>query len=146
MRFLGGPRSPALTREGLGWIIEAEREHGYGLWATILRAGGAFIGRCGLIVQDVEGVTEHEIAYQLGREWWGKGYATEAAAGIRDHARSRLGFDRLVSLIDPENAASKAVALRIGMQHERDLTFEGRPTSLFSLQNRGQAPILQGSA
>jgi len=83
---------------------------------------------------------------RLGREWWGKGYATEAAAGIRDHARSRLGFDRLVSLIDPENAASKAVALRIGMQHERDLTFAGRPTSLFALQNRGQAPILQGSA
>ncbi len=36
MRFLGGPRRPALTRERLGWIIEAGREHGYGLWATTL--------------------------------------------------------------------------------------------------------------
>ena len=75
---------------------------------------------------------EHEIAYLLGSEWWGSGYATEAAAAIRDHARSQLGFDRLISLIDPENLASKAVALRIGMHHERDLIFEGHPTSLFA--------------
>ena len=133
MRFLGGPRSRALTRERLGWIIEAEREHGYGLWATTLRADATLIGRCGLIVQDVDGVTEHEIAYLLGRGWWGNGYATEAVAAIRDHARSQLGLGRLISLIDPENTPSKAVALRIGMQHERDLTFEGRPTSLFAL-------------
>ena len=35
--------------------------------------------------------------------------------------------------IDPKNAASKAVALRIGMHHERDLIFEGHPTELFAL-------------
>jgi len=96
-------------------------------------------------VQDVD-AAEHEIACLLGRKWWGKGHATDATAAIRDHARSRLGFDRLISLIDPENVPSKGVARRIGMHHERDLTFEGRPTSLFSLQNRGLSPILQGSA
>ena len=86
-----------------------------------------------ILVQDVEGAREHEIAYLLGSEWWGKGYATEAAAAIRDHARSQLGFDRLISLIDPENTASQAVALRIGMHHERDLIFENHLTSLFAL-------------
>jgi RimJ/RimL family protein N-acetyltransferase len=79
--------------------------------------------------------TEHEIAYLLGSQWWGRGYATEAAAAIRDHARAQLGRGRLISLIDPENAASKAVATRIGMHHERDLTFEGHPTMLFSCNN-----------
>jgi [ribosomal protein S5]-alanine N-acetyltransferase len=91
------------------------------------------VGRCGILVQDVEGAREHEIAYLLGSQWWGRGYATEAAAAIRDHARGTLGLDRLISLIAPENTPSKAVALRIGMWHERDLTFEGRPTSLFAL-------------
>ncbi len=44
----------------------------------------------------------------------------------------------------PDNVASQAVARRIGMHHERDLTFEGRPTSLFALQQRGQTPMLHG--
>jgi ribosomal-protein-alanine N-acetyltransferase len=135
MRFLGGPRSLEATRTRLGWIIAAHREQGFGLWATTLRADGTLVGRCGLIVQDVEGQIEHEIAYLLGSQWWGRGYATEAAAAIRDHARGTLGLDRLISLIDPENVASQAVALRIGMHHERDLIFEGRPTSLFGCRD-----------
>jgi RimJ/RimL family protein N-acetyltransferase len=132
MRFLGGPRSRARTGETLGWIIEAEREQGFGLWATTLRADGTLIGRCGILVQDVEGETEHEIAYLLGSQWWGRGYATEAAAAIRDYARAELGLDRMISLIDPENTPSQAVARRIGMEHERDIVFEGRPTSVFA--------------
>src|SRR3954447_670009 len=132
-RFLGGTRTREDTRARLGWMIAATEEQGFGLWATTLRADGTLVGRCGILVQDVGGVREHEIAYLLGSEWWGKGYATEAAAAIRDHARSRLGFDRLISLIDPENIASQAVALRIGMHHERDLIFGGRPTALFEL-------------
>src|SRR5207342_3733293 len=92
MRFLGGPRTLEETRTGLGWIIAAHDEQGFSLWATTLRADGTLIGRCGLLVQDVEGATEHEIAYLLGSAWWGKGYATEAAAAIRDHVRARLGF------------------------------------------------------
>jgi hypothetical protein len=104
------------------------------------------LSRCGILVQDVEGATEHEIAYLLGSGWWGKGYATEAAAAIRDHARSELGLDRLISLIDPGNVASQAVARRIGMHHERDLVFEERQTSLFALENRCQAPVFQAGA
>jgi RimJ/RimL family protein N-acetyltransferase len=135
MRFLGGPRTREDTRGRLGWMIAAHREQGFGLWATTLRADGILIGRCGILVQDVEGASEHEIAYLLGSQWWGRGYATEAAAAIRDHARTRLGFERLISLIDAENAPSQAVARRIGMQHERNLLFEGRPTMLFSCNN-----------
>jgi ribosomal-protein-alanine N-acetyltransferase len=135
MQFLGGPRTREDTRTRLGWMIAAHRKQGYGLWATTLRADGTLIGRCGILVQDVEGTQEYEIAYLLGSEWWGNGYATEAAAAIRDYARSNLGFDRLISLIDPENIASRAVALRIGMHHECDLIFEDRPTSLFAWKN-----------
>jgi hypothetical protein len=69
-----------------------------------------------------------------------------AAAAIRDHARSELGLDRLISLIDPGNVASQAVARRIGMHHERDLVFEERQTSLFALENRCQAPVFQAGA
>jgi ribosomal-protein-alanine N-acetyltransferase len=146
MRFLGGPRTRDATRTRLGWIIAAHREQGFGLWATTLREDGTLIGRCGILIQDVEGARESEIAYLLGSRWWGHGYATEAAAAIRDYAQSQLGFERLISLIDPDNVASQAVAKRVGMLHERDLEFEGRPTSLFALQQRGQTPMVHGHA
>ncbi|MGH3140544.1 MAG: GNAT family N-acetyltransferase [Gaiellales bacterium] len=134
MRFLGGARTRDATRTGLEWMIAAHRDQGFGLWATTLRDEKTLIGRCGILAQDVERARENEIAYLLGSEWWGRGYATEAATAIRDHARSQLGFERLISLIDPKNVASQAVATRIGMHHERDLVFEGRPTSLFALR------------
>ena len=133
MRFLGGPRTLEATRTGLGWIIAAHREQGFGLWATTLRADAT-----------LDRPLRHPRPGRRGRDrardrlpprlasGGGTGYATEAAAAIRDHARSQLGLDRLISLIDPENVASQAVALRIGMRHERDLIFEGRPTSLFA--------------
>jgi ribosomal-protein-alanine N-acetyltransferase len=132
MRFLGGPRTRETTRTGLEWIVAVHREQGFGLWATTLLESGTLIGRCGILVQDIEGTRENEIAYLLGSEWWGHGYATEATTAIRDHAQSQLGFQRLISLIHPDNVASQAVATRIGMHHERDLLFEGRLTSLFS--------------
>ena len=132
-RFLGGPRTREDTRTRLGLDDRGHRRAG--IWPvgddSPRRRNAHRPVR--ILVQDVEGTPGHEIAYLLGSEWWGSGYATEAAAAIRDHARARLGFDRLISLIDPENAASKAVALRIGMHHERDLVFEGHPTALFAL-------------
>ena len=48
---------------------------------------------------------------------------------------ARLVLRPLQELIHPDNVASQAVATRIGMRHERDLVFEGRPTSLFSCNN-----------
>jgi RimJ/RimL family protein N-acetyltransferase len=146
MRFLGGVRTREATQSRLEWMVATHRQQGFGLWATTLREEGTLIGRCGILVQDVEGATEHEIAYLLGSAWWGKGYATEAAAAIRDHARSELGLDRLISLINPENTPSQAVARRIGMNHERDLVFEGRLTSLYALEKRCLAPIFQRPA
>jgi len=60
-----------------------------------------------------------------------------------DALASQLGFQRLISLIHPDNVASQAVATRIGMRHERDLVFEGRPTSLFSCNIGGLTPMLR---
>src|SRR4051812_10412098 len=47
-----------------------------------------------------------ELGWALSRAYWGRGYATEAAAAIRDWAFERPNFDRLVSLISPENVRS----------------------------------------
>src|SRR5215218_8516337 len=110
--FPDGIRTHAQTRAELEWIIDVYYgRYGYGLWATVLKETGAFIGRCGLLPWEIDGRTEVEVAYLLDREHWGRGLATEAARAIVQHAFATLPVDRLICLIDPGNEASRRVAL-----------------------------------
>jgi RimJ/RimL family protein N-acetyltransferase len=63
---------------------------------------------------DAGGHAQPELGWALIRSHWGRGYATEAAAAIRDWAYESRAFDRLVSLIAPDNVRSKRVAERLG--------------------------------
>jgi [ribosomal protein S5]-alanine N-acetyltransferase len=56
-----------------------------------------------------------EIVYSLVPAAWGKGYATEAARAVVDYALGPLGLPQVMAEIDAENAASVAVAKRLGM-------------------------------
>lgn len=56
-----------------------------------------------------------EVGWMLARPEWGKGYATEAALAASEYGFGELGLDRLISLVYVENAASAAVAERLGM-------------------------------
>ena len=63
------------------------------------------------------------MGYLLGKDWWGHGYATEAASAAMDWGFREVGFDDLISLIFPENVRSIAVATRLGesLRGETDL-------------------------
>ena len=114
--FPDGTRTYEQTREELDWIIEVYYgRYGYGLWATVLRETGAFIGRCGLLPWEIDGRTEVEVAYLLDPRHWGRGLATEAARAIADHAFATLPVERLICMVDPENTASRNVAVKVGM-------------------------------
>lgn len=68
-----------------------------------------------------EGVTAQqediEIGWHLHPDAWGSGFATEAARALIDHAHA-AGLRRLVAVTHPDNAASQAVARRLGMEHQ----------------------------
>jgi RimJ/RimL family protein N-acetyltransferase len=123
MRYVGDRRVPTLQetwRAVAGWIGHWALR-GYGMWAVQERENGAVVGRAGIInPADWPGP---EVGYLLGRAWWGRGYATEAAAAAMDWGFTTIGFERLISLIDPANAASIAVAERLGetLDGETDL-------------------------
>ncbi len=95
---------------------------GFGLWAMILNSTGELIGDCGLVRQSVDGVDEIEIGYHVRRDLWGRGYATEAAHACRDYGFANLAVDRLISLIRPENLASRRVAEKNGMTIWKEVT------------------------
>jgi len=123
MRYVGDRRVPTLQetwRSVAGWIGHWALR-GYGQWAIEERASGRFIGRAGIInPADWPGP---EVGYLLGRPWWGRGYATEAASAAMSWGFEHIGFDELISLIDPANQASIAVATRLGesLRGETDL-------------------------
>jgi len=131
--FPDGTLTRAETLEEIEWFLHGHPEHPQlGLWATIHRPSGRFIGRCGLLPWTIEGRFEVEVAYLLARPFWGHGLATEAASAIVRHAFDRLGYSRLVCLIDPANAPSIRVAERIGMRLEREMEDDGGPFLLYS--------------
>ncbi len=88
---------------------------GHGLWAMILKSTRELIGDCGLVKQSVDGVEEVEIGYHVRRDLWGQGFASAAARACRDYGFANLKVDRLISLIRPENLASRRVAEKNGM-------------------------------
>src|SRR5262249_4011706 len=133
--FPEGVLSREETQEELEWFLNGHPERSeLGLWATIHRATGVFIGRCGLLPWDIDGVAEVEVAYLIDPEYQGQGLATEAAAGVRDHAFDALGLERLICLITPGNDASAKVAEKIGMRFEREGSDDEGPYLLYSCE------------
>ena len=134
--FPDGVRTHEETRDELQWIIDVYyARYGYGLWATVAKETGAFIGRCGLLPWEIEGKTEVEVAYLLDKTYWRRGLATEAAAAIVDYAFATLPVDRLICMVDPENEASRGVAIKVGMTMLwEDYVDEYGPAHVYAIQ------------
>lgn len=110
------------------WIEHNQKRYeryGHGLWAVILRGEEKFIGDCGLVIQEVDGVEELEVGYHFNRKCWGRGFATEAARACMDYAFNRLGRRRIISMIRPENTSSRRVAERNGLKIEKEIFWRG---------------------
>lgn len=116
------PRTRAETQEELEWFLNGHPQHPkLGLWATVLKENGKFIGRCGLLPWTIDGQDEVEVAYTIARDYWGRGLATEIARGIVQYAFGTLGLTRLICLPEPGNIGSQKVAEKIGMRLEKKL-------------------------
>jgi RimJ/RimL family protein N-acetyltransferase len=151
MRYLGDGRT--LTREeterSVRRMIEGWEADGFGLFTTVRKEDEAVIGRIGLILwnpetwqttrADSDGPKELEVGYTLGRTFWGRGYATEAASAARDFAVERLAARRLIALIIFGNTASENVARKLGFGYERDIRFGRRDAQLYALET-GNGP------
>lgn len=104
------------SRAVLKKILASYEDPGYSLLAVERKSDGRHIGQIGLLHwDDVDAREDVEVAYMLLAQYWGAGYATEAARACRDWAFEHLGADRVVSFIDVNNAPSIAVAQRNAM-------------------------------
>ncbi|MEG1609099.1 MAG: GNAT family N-acetyltransferase [Clostridia bacterium] len=90
--------------------------YGIGWLAVILKETGEFVGQCGLTMQDCDGKNVVEVGYMFNKNFWGHGYATEAAIACKNFAFERLDIDEVYSIIRDNNYASQNVAKRNGMK------------------------------
>lgn len=99
--------------------------HGFGLWAMVLRDGGAPIGICGILRRpELDGP---ELGYALLTRHTRRGYAREAITTTLAHARGPLGLTRLHALTALENPASIALLQEAGFREERIVDLPGYP-------------------
>jgi RimJ/RimL family protein N-acetyltransferase len=132
--FPDGTLSREATREELEWFLDGHPKHPeLGLWATIHKETGQFLGRCGLLPWMIDGRFEVEVAYMIAKTHWGEGLGTEAAQAVLDYGFANLGLKRLICLISHGNAASIRVAEKIGMHFEREGEDEMGPFLLYAV-------------
>jgi len=99
-----------------GPIASYER-NGFGLYLVELRESHAPIGMCGLIKR--EELPEPDIGFAFLPDFWGKGFAFEAAAAVLQEARERFGLKRILAITSLDNDASIKLLERLGFRFER---------------------------
>ncbi|MFF1381562.1 GNAT family N-acetyltransferase [Streptomyces sp. NPDC058308] len=105
------------------WEEEWDDE-GFGLFAVELLASGELVGFTGLSVPEFlpEVASEVAISWRLGSQFWGQGYASEAAQATLEFALQDRGLDRVISIDRLDNQASENVIRKLGMAPERETT------------------------
>lgn len=135
VRYIGNgqTRDKQGAMEFLYWVYRSYKQNpNLGLRVLVRKADQKLVGHAGLVPQIINGTEELEIGYWIAREFWGKGYATEAAAALKEYGRQQLGNERFISLIQPENIGSRKVAERIGMELEEEVIMAGREVCIYS--------------
>ena len=135
-RYLGGNRTHADLGASRAWLARlAERNAalpvGLGLWAVTIPDGDRPIGL--FVLAPLDGGPEIEIGYHLGRDWWGRGYATELARGGLRYGFERLGLPRIVGVTFPENVASRRVLTKVGLRPAGRGRYYGHDLDYFAL-------------
>ncbi|KOX17389.1 MULTISPECIES: GNAT family N-acetyltransferase [unclassified Streptomyces] len=125
MRWIGdgSVRDLEETAEDIERYEEEWDEEGFGPFAVELLASGELIGFAGLSVPEHLPGMAHEVGidWRLGRQFWGQGYASEAAHAVLEWALQDRGLDRVVAVTHIGNGAAENVLAKLGMEAERDL-------------------------
>ncbi len=125
----GREQTAAFLKKTLGWKSAGLPS----LFAVIVREHSKLIGYCGFFHQEIDETNEIEIAYRFHPDYWGRGLATEAARSVRDHAFRDLKLSRVISLIHPDNRASRRIAEKNAMKVDKKTVHRGFPTLVFAI-------------
>jgi RimJ/RimL family protein N-acetyltransferase len=143
MRFLGDgkPMTPMEVWRQMATFMGHWYFRGYGIWAVEEKKTGRLVGRIGFM--NPAGWPGFELGWTLGRDSWGKGYATEGARRALEYAFTEMDRDHVISLIAPENLASIRVAERLGEKVEGNTHVMSRDVLIYGISHEEWKSIAQ---
>ena len=105
---------------------------GFGLYLTELKEDGAPIGICGLLQRET--LPDVDIGLAFLPQFWGRGYAVEAATAVLEYGRSTFGLNRIVAITSLGNHPSMKLLEKIGFRFEKriQLSARGEEVTLFA--------------
>jgi ribosomal-protein-alanine N-acetyltransferase len=120
------PTEPRTLEQVQRYILFHQRhwqQRGYGHWAVVERQSGRLIGWNGL--EYLPETSETEVAYLLSREFWGRGYASEAALAAVRFGLDQVGLRQIIGLVHSDNIASQRVLEKCGLHFVDRKTYFG---------------------
>jgi RimJ/RimL family protein N-acetyltransferase len=120
LRFIGdrGVTTEAAARKYIAnGAMQSYQRFGFGFYVVELTTEGVPIGICGLTKRDY--LPDVDLGYALLPQYWSRGLAGEAAAGVIEFSRSVLQLPRLAAITSLDNDASIRVLEKLGMRFEQ---------------------------
>lgn len=102
MRHYPAPFDARRVKGWIDWNLQNYAEYGFGLWAVGRKESGAFIGDCGITLQNIDGEMLPEIGYHIHKNCWRHGYGTEAARAVRDWAFEALTLKEIEAALSSD--------------------------------------------
>lgn len=124
------------AKQWINRLLDRYAKRRYGLQALHKKDTNEFVGQCGLLLQEVDGVQELEVGYHILRKHWGNGYAPEAAKRFLDHAFENNLTESVISIIDTRNIRSQRVADKNGLIREKQTQWMGLDVYVYRMVMR----------
>ena len=122
MKHCGGAFDRESIQKGIRNYRKMQSERGFSVFAVVFAGTNDVIGACGFnYTQDAD---EVELIYHFAQEYWGNGYATEAAKGCIAYARENLPACRILASVDALHESSVKILRKLGFQHTGEKWFD----------------------
>jgi [ribosomal protein S5]-alanine N-acetyltransferase len=145
-KFVGGkPRTREAAEQKFRTVSMPSESDRLGMWATVLKPEGSYIGRCGVYTHIGPGgpvAGEGVLAFYLARAYWGRGLATEAGRAFVEFGFGELGLLRVVATAQVGNDASVRVLHKLGFTWVQRDEGEARSYDKFELRNPATRPSI----
>lgn len=123
MKYCGGSSGDRnRIANGIRNYMNSQNERGFSVFAVVLQEINEVIGACGFNYTKENNVIE--LIYHFAKEYWGKGYATEASRACIEYAKENLNVNKIIASIDPKHEASRIVLEKLGFEYTGMKWFE----------------------
>jgi len=140
LRFIGD-RGVTNLQQARSYItngaLQSYQRLGFGFYVVELNAQQVPIGICGLTKRDY--LPDVDLGYALLPQYWSRGLASEAAAGVLEYSRTVLRLPRLAAITSPDNHTSIRLLEKLGLRYEQTIVHPDtqEPLKLFAIALAG---------